>query len=259
MGENKKGIILYVVLGVATLIVAIIGATFAYFSAQASSKPGDISGGTSDVGSALSIEVKRVLFGTEENKDNDVYKNLVPAQLTVNNDGIAKAVNNKCIANGYTGCHLYKITATSSQDLAEANILLHSFKVEDENQESTIDLDSWKFVVFTGTEAASGDGGATTYTVSNIVTGETAQSFNSDAKNTPSTELPKAGYDINKNGRFTKGEKVYYLLVYLANNEEQVQNPDDKTNEFNAVGTYSGSIAFNAAGGKVVANFTAEV
>jgi len=42
-------------------IVAIIGATFAYFSAQASTKDGDISGGTSDVGAALSLNVTRDL------------------------------------------------------------------------------------------------------------------------------------------------------------------------------------------------------
>ena len=255
MEENRKGSTLYVVLGVATLVVAIIGATFAYFSASASINGDQIQGGTSDVGSALSINVERVLFGAQKDETGEAYKNLVPAQLTVDNAGITKAVNNKCVANGYTGCHLYKITASSTQDLAAANILLHSFKVEGEG---TIDLDAWKFVIFTGSETTAEDGGATTYTVSNIVTGETAQNFDGDAKNVPSTETPNAGYNINKGGAFSQGTTVYYLLVYLENNDN-IQNPDDKSNEFNAVGTYSGSIAFNAAGGKVVANFTAEV
>lgn len=256
MEENKKGSTLYVVLGVATLVVAIIGATFAYFSASASVGGDTIQGGTSDVGNALSIKVDRVLFGAEKD-GTGAYSNLVPAVIDVDATGIAKAVNGKCVSKGYTGCHLYKITATTQQDLAAANILLHSFDV---TGTGTIDKESWKFVVFTGTEATDGEEGSqtTTYTVSSII-GNAAQSFTGDAAQVPTEADANLGYNINSGLGLKKGDHVYYLLVYLANKENNIQNPTDNTNEHNAVGTYSGSIAFNAAGGKVVANFTAEV
>ena len=256
MEENKKGSTLYVVLGVATLVVAIIGATFAYFSASASVGGDTIQGGTSDVGNALSIKVDRVLFGAEKD-GTGAYSNLVPAVIDVDATGIAKAVNGKCVSKGYTGCHLYKITATTQQDLAAANILLHSFDV---TGTGTIDKESWKFVVFTGTEATEGEEGSqtTTYTVSSII-GNAAQSFTGDAAQVPTEADANLGYNINSGLGLTKGDHVYYLLVYLANKENNIQNPTDNTNEHNAVGTYSGSIAFNAAGGKVVANFSSSV
>ena len=255
--EEKKGQgTLYLVIGIATLVVAIIGATFAYFSAQASSTD-KIQGGTNDVGTSLNLTVDRVLFGAEA---SDNYNNLVPAQLTLTNEGIAKVVNNKCVASGYTGCHLYKITATSNQDLPAADLLLQSFKTE-----SVTDTSAWKFVVFTADEATSEAG--TTYTVKSLVTGtDAAQDFKTsdaikDAKTAP------YGYNIHKSEQGTSAGMTantaynYYLLIYLADND-QIQNPgaeDTGNQQYSATGTYSGSVVLNAAGGKVVANFNASM
>ncbi len=255
--EEKKGQnTLYLVIGIATLVVAIIGATFAYFSAQASSTT-DIQGGTNDVGASLTLTVDRVLFGADEDA-NAEYNNLVPAQLTLSNEGIAKVVNNKCVASGYTGCHLYKITAKSNQTLQAADLLLQSFKTE-----SVTDTSAWKFVVFTADETA---GDTTTYTVTNLITGDTAQDFaTSDAIKDANTS--PYGYNIHKNeqgasaGMTAEQEYNYYLLVYLADNDK-VQNPtaeDTQNQQYSATGTYSGSVVLNAAGGKVVANFNASV
>ncbi len=256
--EEKKGQgTLYLVIGIATLVVAIIGATFAYFSAQATAKGDKIKGGTSNVGTSLDLTVNRVLFGAEA---GDNYNNLVPAQLTLSNDGIAKVVNNKCVASGYTGCHLYKITATSNQDLPAADLLLQSFKTE-----SVVDTSAWKFVVFTADEATSEAG--TTYTVKSLVTGtDAAQDFkNSDA--TKDAKTAPYGYNIHKSEQGTSAGMTantaydYYLLIYLADND-QIQNPgaeDTENRQYSATGTYSGSVVLNAAGGKVVANFNASM
>lgn len=259
MEENRKGNTLYAVLGVATLVVAIIGATFAYFSASATAT-GEIKGGTSDIGSALTLTVTRELFGAEEPTDEEgkKFENLVPANLDISTDAnakanIANALNNKCIANGYTGCHLYKITATSAQTLEAADVLLNSFATA-----GVTDKASWKFVVFTATESTAET--ATTYTVNRIITGTTPENFStSDAVKTGANE----GYNINKDedgendGMTAATDKVFYLLVYLEDNDK-VQNPgaEDTANaQYSAVGSYSGSVIFNAAGGKVVANF----
>ena len=245
MEENKRGAnTLYLVIGVATLVVAIIGATFAYFSASAKVDGDQITGQTSDVGNALSINVSKVSF----QNTGAATDNLVPAVIDVTNEGVAKAVNGKCAINGYTGCHLYKITANTAQDLAAADILLHSFNID-----TAKDKESWKFVEFTGNETKNGESADTTYTVNNII-GDAAQSFAGTAAQIPSEENTKAGYNIN-NGGLTAGEHIYYLLVYLQN-KDVVQNPTEAENADYAIGTYSGSIAFNAAGGKVVANFS---
>ena len=256
--EEKKGQgTLYLVIGLATLVVAIIGATFAYFSAQASSTT-EIQGGTNNVGASLTLTVDRVLFGADEDA-NAEYNNLVPARLTLSTEGIAKVVNDKCVADGYTGCHLYKITAKSDQDLQAADLLLQSFKTE-----SVTDKTAWKFVVFTADETA---GDTTTYTVKNLITGtETAQDFaTSDAIKDANTS--PYGYNIHKNEQGTSAGMTkdtvytYYLLVYLADNDK-VQNPGDEdtvNQDYSATGTYSGSVVLNAAGGKVVANFTTSV
>ena len=52
--------------------------------------------------------------------------------------------------------------------------------------------------------------------------------------------------------------EYYYLLVYLSNVDD-TQNPEDTTNEKSGTGTYTGVITLDAAGGKVVANFTTSV
>lgn len=242
MKENKKGNTLYAVLGVATLVVAIIGATFAYFSAQATATGDEITGGTTDI--ALTLNVDRVLFGAAED-ETGAYKNLVPAQLDLSGDtakaNVANAVNSKCISGDYTGCHLYKITAKSASALTTASISLNSFNV------TATDKDAWKFIVFTGLEATAA--GTTTYTVSNIVTGTTPQDFSTSTATT-------TGYNIlgSSEGFTANEEKVFYLLVYLGN-IDQVQNPTSTENEYSGTGTYSGSVSFKAAEANVVANF----
>lgn len=247
MGENRKGNMLYAVLGVITLVAAIIGATFAYFSASATAD-GKIEGGTNDVGASLDLSVERVLFVVGE---SDNYNNLVPAKIELSNTGVEKAVNSKCIANNYMGCHLYKITATSDQDLPAANLLLYSFSTTE-----VTDTGAWKFIVFTGTETDSES--TTIYTISNLVTGATAQNFkDSTAINTESEK----GFNIHNSGMEANKSLTYYLLVYLEDNDK-IQNPDSEDTQnaqYKATGTYSGSVALNAAGGKVVANFTASL
>ena len=262
MEENKKGNALYAILGIATLIVAIIGATFAYFSAQATTTGDKVEGGTNDIAASLSLNVERVLFG----ETASTFNNLVPADLEVSTTGIAKAVNNKCVANDFTGCHLYKITASSDQNLDAADILLQSFKTSD-----VVDTEAWKFVVFKATETESEVGTEEepkkeiTYAVNSLVTGSTAENFaNSAATHPTDDEDSNKGYNIHKNaegnaaGLTANVNVVYYLLVYLENDNDSIQNPtateEDQTKD--ATGTYSGKVVLNAASGNVVASFT---
>ena len=120
--NNRKGPgVFYAVVGVATLVVAIIGATFAYFSAQATASGSDITGGTNnDLASALSVTVTRV----NQTPKTVASIDLVPANIDGKLESVNNAVKANCEANGYTGCHLYKIEAQSTQTVANASIIL---------------------------------------------------------------------------------------------------------------------------------------
>ena len=96
MENDGKGIF-YGVIGVATLIVAIIGATFAYFTAKANDTS-TIQGNAATVSLGLSVE--KVSHGE---------KGLVP-QLETAGTGEDSCVD----ANGNTVCQVYKITVTNS-------------------------------------------------------------------------------------------------------------------------------------------------
>ena len=107
MENDGKGIF-YGVIGVATLIVAIIGATFAYFTATATNNE-TIKGNAATVSLGLSVE--KVSHGE---------KGLVP-QLETALSSAMKGVDgagtgeDSCVdANGNTVCQVYKITVTNS-------------------------------------------------------------------------------------------------------------------------------------------------
>ena len=107
MENDGKGIF-YGVIGVATLIVAIIGATFAYFTATANDTS-TIQGNAATVSLGLSVE-----------KVSDGEKGLVP-QLETALSSAMKGVDgagtgeDSCVdANGNTVCQVYKITVTNS-------------------------------------------------------------------------------------------------------------------------------------------------
>lgn len=107
MEENRKGTgVFYAVVGVATLVVAIIGATFAYFSASATNDS-DVTGTTAS-GASLAIAISKVsAAGTE--------KNMIPMLSTDLQKGVTGAAEKgSCIdANGNTVCQVFKITVTN--------------------------------------------------------------------------------------------------------------------------------------------------
>lgn len=106
MENNGRGIF-YGVIGVATLIVAIIGATFAYFSASATNNS-DVSGATAS-GASLAIAISKVsATGTE--------KNMVPmlsTDLQKGVTGVADKGGSCKDANGNTVCEVFKVTVSN--------------------------------------------------------------------------------------------------------------------------------------------------
>lgn len=108
MEENRKGTgVFYAVVGVATLVVAIIGATFAYFSAQQT--VGDkVSGEAATAGLTLSVD----------KVSTEATGGLIPIAESLLDKGLkgdAAQSNKMCLdKDGNTVCQVYKITVTNN-------------------------------------------------------------------------------------------------------------------------------------------------
>lgn len=216
MENNGKGIF-YGVIGVATLIVAIIGATFAFFSASQSNS-NTIQGNTLNVSDSFTLNVEKVTFGGATAPSND----LVPADLNGGDaSGITQALTANCEKDGYTGCHLYRITAESGQELSTASITIDSLTTTAGTK------DRWKYSVFTGSES------------------EATGFLKND------TFAKATGYDMHDGASVDADTPVvYYLLIYLENIDSDQSGTE--------TGSYSGSVSFKAAGsGEISASFTA--
>ena len=108
--NNGKGIF-YGVIGVATLVVAIIGATFAYFTASASNN-NVIKGNMATVQLSLAVEQVELVA--------DSKGGMIP----MSNGMVEKAVNNTknevCVDdNGNAVCQVYKITITNDSSAGQ--------------------------------------------------------------------------------------------------------------------------------------------
>ena len=118
--ENSKGRGIFLgVVSVATLIVAIIGATFAWFSASVGSGENDVNLTAYQFDADLTVE--RV-FPTAENASKKIIP-FVPDKVlregqgdqTNNMNYALNEATNKCVdSSGYLVCSLYKITVTNN-------------------------------------------------------------------------------------------------------------------------------------------------
>lgn len=113
MENNGRGIF-YGVIGVATLIVAIIGATFAYFSASVTNDK-DVKGATAS-GASLSMVVTKI-------SDEATAKNMIPMLSTDLQKGVTGTNSKSCIDdNGNTVCQVYKVTVTNGSGDIGVNV-----------------------------------------------------------------------------------------------------------------------------------------
>lgn len=113
--NNGKGIF-YGVIGVATLVVAIIGATFAYFTATVSTNANNITGNMASINLALSVEkVTHV----------DDTSGLIPMSNSMIEAAVNKSGTNErgtqsvCVDdNGNAVCQIYSITISNNSTAA---------------------------------------------------------------------------------------------------------------------------------------------
>ena len=103
--NNRKGPgVCYAVMGVATLVVAIIGATFAYFSATVEPNANTVKGQTA-ASSNVTLSVAPI-YPTEVAKQGTSGR-----MLPMNDSDLETALGKKCMADdGYVACQVYKVT-----------------------------------------------------------------------------------------------------------------------------------------------------
>lgn len=107
--NNRKGSgVFYAVVGVATLVVAIIGATFAFFSATATNS--DTIVGSTATGNNIALAVTPIAPVTEGRTEN-----MIPMLETDLQTGLTGTGGKSCIdSNGNTVCQVYKVTVTNN-------------------------------------------------------------------------------------------------------------------------------------------------
>lgn len=116
--ENKKSNLFNIVIGIATLLIAILGATFAYFSATATSVENDV-----NLKSAyLSISYDG---GTKIKADE-----LIPSSLHVALTEYQKTDGKRCIdGKGKQVCYVYQFTISSELTDAGSTDIIGSIKI----------------------------------------------------------------------------------------------------------------------------------
>jgi len=217
MENNGKGIF-YGVIGVATLIVAIIGATFAFFSASAENAT--VIEGTAAV-AGLTLDVTEVTTGTGV---------MVPQLSTAIQTAVTGSGEGKsCIdGNGNTVCKVYKITVTNTG--SSATVLFGTLALTATDGSTMTNLMWGK-----GTDGKTGYGATFSHTEQDLV--DPATSGNN------SVTLQPAGSDT--------GASVDYYVVVFINETKDNQNTSDK-------GSFKGTVSFNSATGSgVTSTFTA--
>lgn len=263
MEENRKGPgIFYAVVGVATLVVAIIGATFAFFSASQTNS--DITGTTAEAG-GLTIEAKLI---TDNTNNNIIPLNLITDQTLKpestdqyvdSEDQFDKAMTNKCKDSlGNNICAVYRVVVANQSKTSTIQV---RGKL---NLSSTTANMYWTLINATTTNeqvtTPGEDGGeGTTTTVYKLNTATAIENFvkvkqGLDGNMTYSatvnkdTQLNEAEsvslYGTDNNSVSTPSSVTYYVLVWLE--ETGAEQQDQDASKPDSIKSYTGNITFDA-------------
>ena len=111
--------IFYGVIGVATLVVAIVGATFAYFTASQASNNGDITGNAASVSFGLRVVRAET---TDQTNGGLIPMSNSMVESAVNLGGLPGGTGSNKAAcvddNGNSVCQIYKVTVTNTSSAA---------------------------------------------------------------------------------------------------------------------------------------------
>lgn len=193
--NNRKGPgIFYAVVGVATLVVAIVGATFAFFAASAGQDTTTITG-TTGQGAALDLLVSRVSPSADPGP-------LVPLDVEPtggDTSQLSDALSHACVdSRSNTVCHIYSIRIKNTST-AQVNVA-GTIKITSEAPNL-----KWKFLTDATTDNTDNTFRSPSATAVDITTSETLAP--------------------------TNGEKTYYVMIWLE--ETKADQGTGETNDAN--------------------------
>lgn len=137
---NNKTNTFNLVIGIATLLIAILGATFAYFSATARSAENDVTvksayvsisydGGTEIKASNLIPATLNVALKKYQ-KDVAVYNPETDGEIVTDYDVYKNDLDRKCVdAKGKEVCYVYQFSIESDGEVGESTDILASIKI----------------------------------------------------------------------------------------------------------------------------------
>jgi len=138
---NNKTNTFNLVIGIATLLIALLGATFAYFSATARSAEGDVSvksayvsisydGGTEIKASNLIPATQTIALSKYKKKVNP-FDPETDVEIDLDYDIYANDVERRCVdAKGKEVCYVYQFTIESDGAAGEKTDILASIKID---------------------------------------------------------------------------------------------------------------------------------
>lgn len=213
--ENRKGNGIFLgIVSIATLIVAIIGATFAYFSATTESNVNAV--GVTAYEFKLSLSVTPVYPTGASSLIPLAPNTIIPNAPEQHNTNLLFALNEaktKCIDDsGLQVCALYKVTIYNQavNQVTLTGVLQTTSNVAS-TEEGRTPFSNLTYQALTGshednTLALSGD----PVTVAAEVNGEI-----------PIADVVVKGATTNEKGDLVPGEGITYVLVYLNDNGDQ--------------------------------------
>lgn len=187
--NNRKGPgVFYAVVGVATLVVAIIGATFAFFSASNVDPNTDTVQGQTATAASVTLSVTQVFPDAESGLSAKLGR-IVPLKAT----DMGTALTNKCVdKNGYVACQVYKVVV--------ANGSADPVYVRPKAKLAAGDLTDLKWQVLTGTSEKD-------FAVTGLaVTDHTDY--------TPLTDL-NGGKGVSVDNTTAEAGRTFYFVVWL--------------------------------------------
>jgi len=218
MENNGKGIF-YGVIGVATLIVAIIGATFAFFTASGGNDATTVTGTTAS-GASIRLTVTPQLPATELQGTNG-------RMLPLKDSLLSTAISKSCVdASGSVACQVYSVQVTNN-GTAPVNVATQM-------QITTLaDIANLKWQVLSGTSVADF-----------AVTGS------------PVTDHSKTSYIEDNENLGSGSSATYYFIVWLSDPDTD-QTPTDASKTFIGTVTANAINADGTAASNITATFTA--
>jgi len=223
--ENRKGSGIFLgVVSIATLIVAIIGATFAYFSATVS--------GAGNV-NVTSYEIAASMVITEETTDGG----LIP----LNKTDIASALAVSTTADhehdvckdeaGKTVCKIYKVVITND---STTELKLTGSILQDSNS-------GFASLYMKEVDFVSDDAGYTDGSYNENLISQTGTATAIDLRGTETSDENKV-YTVDAKSGDTSGSLTLYFMLYIENSADT-----DQSDEMGQ--TYEGTISFSTESG----------